>query len=290
MDFSLKDLIAHIEKRAEPGLMKFDEGGEIALLPGANGYALASLEPFRAELRDAPKRIEGGAVAGTLEAFVALTNRHKSGDSAIFGDFGSAPSLTAVIDYHTLDHKPRFAKHRIKYGFPLSEEWKAWSAQNGKPMGQAEWAAFIEDRIADLVSPSDEERATFGELFQTTLATPADLVTLARGLSVAVEAKVVDSRVLQSGESQIAFEETHRDGAGQKLKVPGLFVVRAPLFVGAEPSRLLARLCYRVKDGRVLWFYQLYRADEAVREALRAALTAAGAETGLPIYEATPEI
>lgn len=288
MDFNFEELIAQAEKRAAPVMVKLDDLGEIAAVMKGDGFMLQSLEPFRAELRGAPKRVEGAAKVGTLESFVSLVNRHKDDSSAIFGDF-DAPALMAVIDYHKLDHAPRFGRHRIRYGFPLSEEWKAWSAQNGKPMGQGEWAAFVEDRMADLASPLDQERATYEALFQTVIATPADLVTLARGLSIAVEAKMVDARVLQSGESQLLFEETHKNALGEKLTVPGLFVVRCSLFVGAEPTRLLARLRYRAKDGRVSWFYQLYRADEAVREGLRAALDRAGAETGLPVYEATPE-
>lgn len=288
MDFNVKDLLAYAENRAEPMVINLDDLGEIAAVVKGDGFVLQSLEPFRNELRGAPKRIEGVAAVGTLESFIALVNRHKDESSAVFGDFG-APALTAVIDYHKTDHAPRFGRHRVRYGFPLSEEWKAWSAQNGKPMGQGEWAAFVEDRIADLAAPLDQERSTYETLFKTVIATPADLVTLARGLSIAVEARVVDARVLQSGESQLVFEETHKNALGEKLIVPGLFVVRCPLFVGAEPSRLLARLRYRAKEGRISWFYQLYRADEAVREALRAALDRAGAETGLPAYEATPE-
>lgn len=287
MDFDVSSLIAHVEKRAAVGAMEIP-GGHVALVPKDDGIALVSLKPFIDELRDAPERIAGKAETATLASFIALVKRHASGDSAIFGDF-SVPALTAVVDYHTLDHKPKFARHRIRYGFPLSEEWKAWSAQNGKPMAQGEWAAFIEDRIADLASPTPEETALWLPIFKTDVAAPSDLVTLARGLSVAVEARVTEARVLQSGDSQLVFEENHKNAAGERLIVPGLFVVRAPLFEDAEPSRLLARLRYRVKEGRLTWFYQLYRADQALRDSLRAALAKAATETGLPAYEGSPE-
>jgi uncharacterized protein YfdQ (DUF2303 family) len=269
------------------------EDNTIAAVPNAmGGRELVSLERFRDELRDAPKRAKGTAEALTLESFIDLTNRHKDESSAIFGDFaGSAPSLLAVIDYHQVAHKgPRFGAHRVRYAFPLSPEWKAWSASDGKVMGQGEWGMFVEDRIADLAAPFDAERSEFERLFQTKIATPAELVQLSRGMALTIESAVKDVRVLQSGEMEVSYEEVHKDGRGEKLVVPGLFIVSIPLFIGSEPSRLIARLRYRKTDGRrLVWLFQFYRADIALRAALEAALERAGEETGLPFFQATPE-
>ncbi|TIP21885.1 MAG: DUF2303 family protein, partial [Mesorhizobium sp.] len=62
------------------------------------------------------------------------------------------PSFTAVIDYHedVSGGLAAFGKHRIQYAFPLSEEWKKWIEMNGEPMKQAEFAYFLEDRVAEL--------------------------------------------------------------------------------------------------------------------------------------------
>ena len=108
-------------------------------------------------------------------------------------------------------------------------------------------------------------------------------------MALTVESRVKDIRVLQSGESEIVYEETHKDLAGNKLKVPGLFVVSIPLFVGADPSRVIARLRYRKSDGKLSWFFNLYRDDEVLRLALDSAMIKASAETGLPAFEGAPE-
>src|SRR5579871_3211543 len=79
--------------------------GEVASVPDPQGgRKLVSLESFREELRDAPKRARGTAQAATLQSFIDLVNRHKDESSALFGDFSArAPALVAVIDYHRTD-------------------------------------------------------------------------------------------------------------------------------------------------------------------------------------------
>ncbi len=266
-------------------------GVDIASVPRADGGRdIVSLEKFREELRDAPKRIKGTATAATVASFIDLVNRHKDAASALFGAFSTnGGALTAVIDYPANGASPRFGQHRIRYAFPVSPEWAAWSAADGKTKTQTEWAEFIEDRIADLAAPDDAERSAYEGPFSTTIATPAELITLSRGLAVTAEARVKQTRVLSSGEVEISYEEVHKDASGDKLRVPGLFIVRIPLFVGDDPTRLLARLRYRVKDGKIVWFYQFCRADVVVLDAMVRALEDAAKATALPAFEGSPE-
>ena len=240
-----------------------------------------------------PERKRGAAEAQTFEAFCGMVNRHRTEASAIFADCDwTKPSFTAVIDYHEAVNGGRadWGQHRIRYAFPLSDEWKAWIAQNGQPMKQAEFAWFLEDRVAELSSPTEHEKITLKAQFQTTLATPAQVVELSRGLSVHVDTRVKAQTVLQSGEGQISWEESHNDAAGKPLKVPGLFMLSiAPFFMG-EPVRIPVRLRYRPAGQALTWFYQIYRPALAITEHVRPRLADARAETGLPAYEGKPEM
>lgn len=269
-----------------------DNNIEVIAIRDAHGAVrLESAKRFLAEYDGAPERRSGTAKILTLQSFIDLLNRHKDADSAIFGLLdATSPSLLGVVDYHTNDHKPRFGAHRISYAFPISTEWRSWQGMNGKSMTQGEWAAFVEERIADLSSPTVEERGHYETLFQTKIAEPSELIQLSRGMAISVEARVKETRVLQSGESEVIFEEVHKDGAGQKLIVPGLFIINIPLFLDGKPTRVLARLRYRRQEGRLSWFYQLYRPDLVMRDALHADLEQAGAATGLPVFEGTPEV
>lgn len=257
---------------------------------GSGKVSLQSVKPFLDEYRTRPERRKGSAKVNTIASLIDLTNRHKDEDSVVFADIdAAAPSVFAVFDYHQKDLSPRYGAHRAVYSFPLSDEWKAWLTKDAASMTQGDWAAFIEDHIADLASPTDGERSEYERLFSTKIAAPSELITLSRGLQISVESKVRDFRTLQSGEVEISYEEVHKDGSGQKLVVPGLFVLNIPLFVDAERTRILARLRYRKANSSVVWFYQLYRAKQELRAAMRLEAEKVASETGLPVFEGTPE-
>lgn len=263
----------------------------LAIMPVGNGqFAIRSVKALVDEYRTAPERREGTATALTLASFVDLVNRHKDAGSVVFGDLlDKKPSLTAVIDYHALDHAPRYGRHRIKYVFPLSEEWQSWFGSNRAPMSQVAWAEFIENHMRDLVAPTDQE-VTDGKLyFEQQPAVPTRIISLSRGLEILVEARVKDVRNLQSGEVELAFEETHKDVGGKTLKIPGLFVIAIPIFVDGPPARFLVRLRYRKTDGKLTWFYDMVRPDLVMREQLCNDLDDVRQRTELPTIEGRPE-
>lgn len=263
----------------------------VAVQHGENA-GVSSVKKLIEEWRFRPERKSGTAKAQTLEAFIALSARHQTTHSAIFADVNwKAPKLTTVIDYHQSDNgTPDFGRHRVDYQFPLSEEWQAWIAKNGQGMSQESFAAFIEDHIAELSAPTDAETATATRDFATTVANPAELIQLSRGLQVHVSSKVKTSVTLQSGEGQIAWEESHNGTDGKPIKVPGMFILAvAPFFMG-EVVRIPVRLRYRVKEGVTVWFYQIYRPDMHITERVRHDLRDAKDATGLPTFEAQPEM
>lgn len=284
-------------KATDVGLVDIDarvgDAGVPAKVPAIwdrNQQKLSSVKALIEEYRTRPERRKGMAAIQTLDSFIALVNRHKDEDSAVFMDANwRAPSFTAVVDYHTLARTPRNLTHRISYAFPLSEEWKLWLEKDGKAMTQADFAAFIENRIAELTSPLVPERKEFSATFMTDVAEPAVIIQLSRGLAVAVNAKVSQAVMLQSGEGEIIFEEVHRDGKGQKLSVPGVFMLSLPVFFRGPNVRMPVRLRYRVRDGAVTWFYQIWRPDVYTTEAILAGRDKVAAETKLPIYEGAPE-
>lgn len=255
---------------------------------GTASAAKDLIEAFR--VKPASKR--GTAKALTLQAFIDLTNRHKTEHSAVFADTDwRKPTFQAVIDYHDKASAGPAdnLRHRIAYSFPASEEWKAWVEQNGQPMEQGAFAAFLEDRIADLSAPTDAERIWLERDFGTTVATPAQLIQLSRGLQVNVDSVVKNVINLASGEAQVAFEETHTDGDGKPLKVPGIFMLAiAPFFMGEKVS-LPVRLRYRKAGQKIVWFYQMYRPDQFVTERVRDDLITVADKTELPTFEGSPE-
>lgn len=263
-----------------------------------------SVKRFIDEYRTAPERRAGTARVQDLASFTALANRFKDADSVIFADRNhQEPSLTAVLDYHragpAAEDRARFGDHRIVYMFPLSEAWKEWRNHDGEKMGQADFSTFLEDRIIDVLPPpggGDLGDARFPGIdafsrhVTASWASPATLVELARGLSIRVGSRVKDVRNLASGEAQMAFESEHHDESGAPLRIPQLFLIGIPVFDAGPSYRIVARLRYRVTSAGIVWFYDLWRPDLALRHAFDEACETVRTETGLPLVYGFPEI
>ena len=247
------------------------------------------LEEFRLH----PERKEGTAQVQTLETLIDLTNRHKTGNSAIFADLDwRKPSMTTVIDYHekTNGGIADFCTHRIHYDFPLSEEWNIWIKNHDTFMEQEKFAYFLEDRIPDLSSPTDIERVNFERDFSSTVATPSQLIELSRKMQVNVESKVKVNHTLQSGERQLQWEEQHVGSDGKPITIPGMFILSIPPFFMGEKIRIPARLRYRVSGGSVQWKYEIYRPDQVITEHLLQSVTDVVKATELPSFAGKPEV
>ena len=264
------------------------------LLP--KGLELRSMKPLLDEYLVRPERRKGTARLDDLDSFCFHVGRFKDEDSALFcftSTNGASQVLLGVLDYHRegADGLPRFGEHRAKYSFPFSQEWKAWVAQNGKEMSQLDFAQFLENRIVDVVEPTDANKSAneLVKTLQAEFAAPSRLLTLSRGLSVNVERKVAAQHRLESGEAQISFTEEHSDEAGQPLKIPSAFLIAIPVFYHDALYRIGVRLRYRLRGQTVVWCYELYRTDVVLEDAIAIICKIAADRTQLPLFRGRPE-
>jgi len=266
-----------------------------AIPVAAQDGATPKILPLRDEFerwRLRPERARGTATATTLASFIDLVNLHKVRDSALFAKTTwPVPALTAVIDYHAPNNRDGAdnGDHRVRYEFPLTDEFKAWVERNGKPFAQDEFAFFIEERIADLEAVAPPAGDDYEKLFRTKFALPTEMVELSRGLRVHVEERVANAFMMQSGESEISFSSEHKGADGKPLHVPGLFMLCLPIFLDGALVRIPARLRYRVKDGALTWTYHLYRWEFWLRQRVQSDFSVAVQQTGLPAFEGAPE-
>ncbi|WP_353641344.1 DUF2303 family protein [Mesorhizobium sp. WSM2239] len=252
--------------------------------------AFKSVKSLVEEFRTAPQRRKGTAKADTLDSFIALVDRHKDAQSALFGKTSwPDPKLTCVLNYDSEGEEARFGDHRVIYSFPLTEEFKAWVNGNAKLMPQDAFAAFLEEHAAELAAPSEGEVSEYERLFKERFATPSELIELSRHLEVFVAARAKQGIRLQSGERTIEFAEEHQNAKGESITIPGIFMVSVPAFVDGDAVRLPARLRYRIASGDIKWFYQLYRWEFFLREQVGYDLKEAAEKTGLTAFEGAPE-
>lgn len=267
---------------------------EIDIIELPEGRTLHSVKALVDEYRTRPERRVGTATHFELGSFIAHVNRFKDEHSAVFArPDPSDARVLAVLDYHQKGAagEPRFGRHRSLYQFPLSDEWQAWTSKAGQSFEQAAFAAFLEDRIADVCDPSNakEDTLAFAEQLQIQLASPSKLMELSRGLSVHVDQRVTTATNLASGEAVLAYEESHTDKTGAPLKVPGGFLLAIPVFKSGALYVVPCRLRYRVRNGSVTWSYTLHRTDRVFDHAIGEALDRVAKETELPVFRGTPE-
>lgn len=208
------------------------------------------------------------------------------------------PAIEAVrrlVEDHTTAKQITLGKHRAVFPFPLSDEWKAWQEQDKKPMSMIDFAAFLEDRIVDVLDmiPGEdslpEDMQKFVNAIGGRIASPSRLLELSVGLKVHEKAAVSEAVNLASGEAQIQFVSEHVDASGAPLKVPNLFLIGIPVFRNGQFYRLAARLRYRKSSSGLLFWYDLWRADRVFDHAFRDGCERARVETDLPLLFGTPE-
>jgi len=270
--------------------IEYGTDGSASVIAVPTGMKLQSIKPFLDEYRTAPERKKGIAKLTELDSFVGHVIRTKDEGSALFASRKDT-SIQCVYDYNMPEGDPRYGEHRASYAFPNSEEWKAWTAINGKTMSMDDFARFTEDRIADLATPermSEKSAETFA-LMQATPESPVAILQLSRGLSINVDRQVENRGNLQSGEGSIAFKETHSDETGKPLKVPGAFLLNLRVFEGGSVYEIAARLRYRVKNSAITWTVDLYRLDRVLDDAFRGACEMAREQTDLPLFYGAPE-
>jgi uncharacterized protein YfdQ (DUF2303 family) len=291
-------LIAFAKEQLEPQWVDATDGGfgaPMVIVP--EGMRLESVKRFADEYAKRPDRKAGTAMLTAEADFIAHVNRFKDGESAVFAKADpKAPSILAVIDYHESgEGGPRFGKHRSIYACPLSEEWQAWTGADGRPMSQAAFAEFLEDRIADLVAPPQLSDAADDAKLQETAAMlggrfnqPSALMELSRGIQVDSSEKVHQAVNLATGEIEIRYANDHGE-VGRRLSVNNLFLVCIPVFRNGPLYRLVGRLRYRLKDGQITWSFNLWRADKVFEHAFEEICGRVAAETQLPVFRGSPE-
>lgn len=281
---------------------QIDAVSPVQVLSVRNGSKIVSVEEFIAPYRARPLRAKGIASFTTTGSLIDWIKLFADDATLIFADDDrKAPRLTAVLDYNQPSQvrriDPRFGEHRGVLPFRLSDEWQAWAALDGKPMAMVEFAAFLEDRIIDVLAliaedgdELNDEQKQFVTATGGKLATPAELLKLSLNLKVNESSAVAETRNLSSGEAEVLFASSHETQIGnEKVRVPSVFLIGVPVFRNESLYRVLARLRYRKVEGKLFFFYQLWRTDRVFDHAFQEACENVRVETGRRLLFGKPE-
>lgn len=203
----------------------------------------------------APRRKSGTVHLSEIGSFnVFVADQGESGQVYIYAD-PEARTLTAVLNDHVhSDETAGWRDHRAIFKAELSREFSIWMKNDKVPMDQETFAIFLEDNIADVVEPSGET-----------------LLQVALTLQAKTEANFSSHRRLDNGQVQFAYSETiDARATGGAIEIPREFTIGARLFKNGEGYKVRARLKYRLAAGKVKFWYELDRAENAIEDAFKA--------------------
>lgn len=159
----------------------------------------------------------------------------------------NTPSIVAVLNGNG-STGPGWGDFRAEIVFRFTPQWKRWTSIDGKMMDQSAFAEFVEDNMADIVSPPGAEMLEIAQYLSATRS--VDFKSAIRLSSGQIQFQNVESIDAKVGAGQVAIPETITLGI-------------APVF-GLPPFRVEARFRYRVQDGKLRLGIKLQRVEDTM--------------------------
>ncbi len=263
----LRDLAAQL---VEPKV--WNEDGETPQVVVPEGFTVLDL----ASKADAPDRIRASPNFWDADSLVAYCARFgvNGGDfpAILFGD-RSLRKVTAVLDYHGVE-SPDWCDHRATLTMRFTPEWTTWTANNRKTFEQEPFANLLETLAPDIVEPD-----------------AATVLEVALSLETKTGVSFKSAFTQKNGMKTLQYAESMEATAGPtgSLKIPDRLVLGVKVFEGdQDPSRIEAFFRFRVKDGKLILFYELIRPERVVEAAFEAVLKEVAAGLELPMLHGAP--
>lgn len=168
---------------------------------------------------------------------------NSSDNPVIFANRNSL-SFTAFLDYHRAG-SPSWCRHSVVVAYKDSHQFARWKANNGRKMGQEEFATFLDENVTDIINP-----------------TGAEVVTFASHLEVTRTERFKEARNLANGEVNFTF--TNESSGDSAVKFPTEMTLSIPLWINGDRIALRAKLFYRVIEGKLTFWYKLMHLEETI--------------------------
>lgn len=216
-----------------------------------------------------PRRIKARPSFVEVGSFVAYVNRFKSSATLIFASLSeTGATFTAILDYHERvkgENLADYCAHTATFSLVKTPDWAAWTKQNRAPVGQVDFATWLEDQQHLFVEPSG-----------------AELLELVRNLFGKKDAAFNSSIRLDNGAYSVGYQEDieiqAKTGSGS-MKLPAELIAEMSVFEGLEKKEIRARLKTRVQDRKLWLFFETIQMEQIVRDCIMAAVSEIATKT-----------
>lgn len=226
-----------------------------------------------------PFRKIANVALGDADSFIDYAIRHKELTSTVWcvADYKNGKvSFTAILNDHGDDcSTAEWRDHRAEFTPEFSTEWSNWTATNKNSFSQVQFAEFIENNLRDF---SAAEGAPTG----------AQMLEMALSFEANQDMRYKSAIRLQSGGVQMSFTQDDDNQTVQQMKMFDRFSLGIPVFWNADAYRLDARLRYRVREGKLTFWYELIRPEKVLEAATKTLIEHIRAKTELPFFFGRP--
>ena len=229
--------------------------------------------------KDHPRRKTGAVTLAQHDSFTAYLAKHARLETELWADIDK-DRITAVINAHAAvagdpddEGVAGWGDHRATLQLVTTQDWRDWTGNSGKLVGQQEFAEFVEQHLPNFIRPS-----------------AADMLELAQTIKGSTKVSFESSKRVKSGETAIEWREDTTATAGKKgtIDIPDTIDLGMQVYEAGAPYKLTARFRYRIGTGQLLLGYVLERAGDVKRDAFGQVVQQVAADTERDVWHGTP--
>lgn len=227
-----------------------------------------------------PRRKRAKVRLHDAPSFTDYVRRHGSlTDSTVWCEAnyvaGKVAFAAIINDHGEEDQQADWRDHTAHYTPTFSEEWSRWVGKNKTAFSQAEFAQFIEDNLKDVTSAEG-------------LPTGAQMLEMALSFEANQDMRFKSAIRLQNGGVQMSFVQDDDSQTLAKMQLFDRFAIGIPVFWNGDAYRVDARLRYRVRDGKLTFWFELIRQDKVLEAATTTLIEQIRTATGSPFFFGEP--
>lgn len=227
-----------------------------------------------------PRRKRAQVRLHDAPSFTDYVRRHGSlTDSTVWCEAnyveGKVAFVAIINDHGEEADQADWRDHTARYTPTFSEEWRRWVLKNKTTFGQAEFAQFIEDNLKDVASAEG-------------LPTGAQMLEMALSFEANQDMRFKSAIRLQNGGVQMSFVQDDDSQTLAKMQLFDRFALGIPVFWNGDAYRIDARLRYRVRDGKLSFWFELIRQDKVLEAATTTLIEQIRTATGSPFFFGEP--
>lgn len=209
-----------------------------------------------------PRRATGKIYLTDIDSYIDYINRHKTeGSTSIYclADYEAGRiKFSAVINDHAGTdspfHNAGWRDHIATYEPEKSVEWKRWYGNHKNVMNQTEFATFIEENLRDVASVDG-------------MPTGQQILEMALSFEANQDSRFKSAIRLQNGGVQINLVQDDDAQTISKMQMFDKISIGIPVLWNGPAYRIDARLRYRARDSKLVFWYEMIRPDKVFEDA-----------------------